>query len=84
MELPFKKVLTFEYLVLQVKKRNWREFLKMTTRLELNPAKMQLVTTQGVIENHGDLYFVEAKRNRERHEIRRALGKTIDGAQVVG
>ena len=40
MELPLKKVLTFEYLVIQVKKRNWREFLKMNTRLELNPAKI--------------------------------------------
>jgi hypothetical protein len=72
MELPFKKVLTFEYLMVQLKKRNWREFLKqdspvsaalmsragyrqeervqikleflrMITRLELNPAKMQLI-----------------------------------------
>jgi hypothetical protein len=71
-ELPFKKVLTFEFLVVQLKKKNWREFLKqdspvsaalmsragyrqaervqikleflrMITRLELNPAKMQLI-----------------------------------------
>ena len=27
-ELPFKKVLTFSYLVVQLKQKNWREFLR--------------------------------------------------------
>ncbi len=70
--LPFKKVLTFSYLVVQLRKKGWREFLKqdnpvaaalmsragyqkgervqvkleflrMITRLGLDPARMQLI-----------------------------------------
>ena len=41
-ELPFKKVLTFEFLVVQLKQKNWREFLRQD-----NPVAAALMSRAG-------------------------------------